>query len=496
MIQIDRLSPEPIPMQIKRAVADLVRSGLMQDGEQLPPVRRLARELGISPVTVVQAYAALESAGLADRRQGLGVFVRAKVAGPLRAAGSGRETATGMDRQAAAGECREQTGWQQGLVDYIPRSVSWSFQAREPEPGLIQMQTAVVSADLLPIPDLVNDLRAAILSDPQLLGRYSPLAGLHRLRSAAAAYISTTGLPLEPEQVMITQGAQQGIDLVARTFVGPGDAVAVEALTYPPAIDAFRARGARIYPIPVDGEGMQVDPLEEIPGLKLVYTVPAYQNPLGVVMSRRRRLDLLDLARERRLLVVEDDPWREISFEKTPPPPLKAQDSGGHVIYLKSFGKLVAVGLRVGALVASGRVFQRLLAAKEVVDRGTALLPQVALQALLDSPRMGRHMRRLTLALRERRDRLIRELEAQAPRGVRWTVPQGGLSVWVSLPPQMDTEALLPIALQRGLAFAPGAGFFPAEPQTQHLRLSYGLGAPQELARGVSLLCDLLRERL
>lgn len=480
-ITLDRTSTEPLHLQIKRALADRIRSGLLAEGEKLPSVRDLAAQLSVSPVTVVQAYAALEAAGLVDREQGRGVFVRnrSRPASPATPPG-----------QAGGFE------WQRDVADYVPRALSWHIFPGNRPTAAIPMQIASVGADLMPVQELVTDLRHVVSSNPALLGTYSPVAGEPSLREAIAAHLRAAAIPATAAEVLITQGSQQGIDLAARTFVGPGDAVAMESPTYPPAIDVFKARGARIYPIPTDAEGMQVERLEEIPNLRMVYLVPAFQNPTGALLSRRRGRELLALARERSFLILEDDPWREIAFSATPPPPLKSQDPDGHVIYVKSYSKLLSVGIRIGALHASGSFFQRLLAAKSIADQGTALLPQMAVQPFVGSPRMARHLRRMVPLLAQRREAVLTALESHAPRGVHWNRPAGGLSLWVTLPKGFNAETILTQALERGLLFAPGTGFYPGEPALNQLRLTFGSAAPSELQRGVAILCDLLRAQL
>lgn len=476
---LDRSAAEPLFLQIKRALADRIRSGLLAEGERLPAVREMAGRMGVSPVTVVQAYAALEAAGLVDREQGRGVFVR------------NRSALVGAPARPAGGHL-----WQRAVADYVPRSLSWHILPGDRPAEVIPMQIATVGADLLPVQDLVSDLRHVVANNPSIWGVYSPVAGEPSLREAIATHLRSGGIPVSAGEVLVTHGSQQGIDLAARSFIGPGDAVAMESPTYPPAIDAFKARGARIHPIPVDSEGMQVERLAAIPGLKMLYLVPTFQNPTGALLSRRRRRELMALARERSFIILEDEPWREISFGNAPPPPLKSQDPDGHVIYVKSYSKMLSVGIRIGALAASGSFFQRLLAAKAIADHGTALLPQMAVQPFVSSPRLARHLKRLVPLLAERREAVLTALERHAPRGVRWNRPAGGLSVWVTLPEGLDAEQLLPGATDRGLAFAPGIGFYPGDPDLNRLRLTFGSASPEELQRGVAILCDLIRQAL
>lgn len=473
-IQIERSSGESLPAQIKRQIADGIAAGSLAPGDRLLPVRQLASQLQISPVTVLRAYAELEAAGLVERRPNRGAYIR----------------------RAAQSQPQEVAARRQDRSPATSSAPSWQRlpDASLPPGGVIALHTASVQADLLPTRDLIGDLRAAVSDDPTFFGAYSPLAGESGLRARIAAYLGTLGAPVSPDDVLITGGAQQAVDLIARAFIEPGDAVAIESPTYPAAIDVFRSRGARLHPIPVDAAGMDVARLADIPDLRLVYIVPDFHNPTGVVLSEKRRADLVELAQRRNFLVLEDDPWREIHFGQAPPPPMRSWAHGGQVIHVKSFSKLLAAGIRLGAVVAEGPAFQRLLAVKSLADGGTGLLEQWTIRAFMGSPRMERHLRRLAVTMKGRRDLILGELRQGCPDDVHWTEPDGGFSIWLDIGKRRSAQEVCRSALQQGAALAPGDAFFAHATPSRFLRLTYSAASEEDLLRGAGVLCRVLRE--
>lgn len=218
--------------------------------------------------------------------------------------------------------------------------------------------------------------------NPKVLSQYGEIQGDKALRQARVEYLQRMDLTTSPDNILVTSGSQQGIDLIARTFVGPGDVVVMEAPTYPGAIDVFRGRGATILTVPVDSDGMRVDLLQHLCDKykpKIIYTVPPFHNPTGAVMTTKRRRQVLEIASSTQCIVIEDDPCSEIYFERKPPASMKSMDQDGHVIYLKGLSKILAPGCRIGILAASGSIFKRLIAAKANTDLESPLLTQKAI---------------------------------------------------------------------------------------------------------------------
>jgi DNA-binding transcriptional MocR family regulator len=469
-IEINRHLHVPLAKQIYQAIVDRIQSDLLEDGAPLPSVRSLSRQINVSLMTVVQAYNTLEEDGFIVRIQGKGTFVRKK------------EEKSFVKRESPF-------DWQLSIPDYLPRA---QFSRYHQISARFEFFSSTIDPGLLPNRYLEQEIQRILAQEPRILSTYGEVQGDAALRQALSGYLRGKKIESTPEEILITNGTQQGIDLVARTFVGPGDIVVTEAPTYPAAIDVFRWRGATILPVPVDEEGMRVDMLAALCEKykpKLIYTMPTFHNPTGTVMSVSRRRQLLDIAYETQSIVLEDDPWSEIYFENQPPSSLKSMDPLGHVIYLKGLSKILAPGCRIGVLAASGTLFHRLVAAKGNTDLGSPLLTQKAILPLLHSERMRNHIQKLRIALQLRRDMMIELLNEQMPPGVSWIVPQGGVNLWLALPPHVDTEEFFVYARNHQLTFLPGAACYPIESQHHFLRLSFSFMNETLLREGVSELC-------
>lgn len=472
-IELNRSAKIPLARQIYQEISDRILSGYFPSGSQLPSIRKLAKELAVSPVTVMEAFQLLTDHGLILRIQGKGTFVNDL---PIEAP---KETEPNQYLQ---------------FPDYLHRAQSLHYSQ---SPAETPFSLSVVHTDLLPASILSDSMRKLIEKHPEILVQYGEVQGDHMLRQAFATYLQREQIRVHEGDILVINGSQQGIDLVARCFLGPGDVVITEEPTYSGAIDVFRSRGAIVVPVSMDEEGLSIKQLTRIfdhytP--KLVYTMPTFQNPTGIVMSRRRRQQLLTLAQEMNFLILEDDPWSEIYFDEPAPPHIKSMDSKGHVIYLKGLSKMLAPGCRVGFLTAEQSILRRLLATKTNADMGNPLLNQRVLLPIFQTRMIDKLLQRLRQDLRVRRDLTLKLLQQHAPKAVSWIYPKGGFNVWVSLPEGMNTIDLLFSVKQRGVDFFPGSACYPVDIQTRHLRLSFSNSSPEELAKGIPLLCEVLDE--
>jgi DNA-binding transcriptional MocR family regulator len=472
---INRQSKVPLAQQIHQAIADRILSGHLERGARLPSVRQLAKMLQVSPVTVVHALDLLEAEGLITRVHGKGTFVYEEHA----------KTDQTTERQKTF-----------PVVDYLYRSQYWQYQKSEVP---IDFAQSVVHPSLLPTQALADSIRRLIREEPDVLVQYGEIQGDLALRQALARYISGERITASAHEILVTNGSQQAIDLVARSFVGPQDVVVTEEPTYTAAIDAFRSRGATVLSVPVDEHGMRID---ELIGLldrctpKLIYTIPSFHNPTGSVMSVKRRRELIAIASEVNCLVLEDDPWSEIHFDEPPPPHLKSMDETGNVIYIKGLGKILSPGCRIGFLIATGPVLERLVAAKTNADLGNPLLNQRVILPLFENGSIRESLRRLRETLRERRNLTLRVLERHAPDGVTWKIPKGGFNVWVSLPEGANANELLADAEKVGIRFLPGSACDPNQIQWRHLRISFSPTTEADLEQGLTTLCHVMERHL
>lgn len=478
-IEIQRNADISITKQIYHSILDHIRSDLLEEELQLPSVRELSKQLGVSLVTVVKAYQKLEQEGFITSIQGKGTFIRK----------------TKME-ETERKDGTSSYDWQLSVQDYLPRS---QFARYHQVPEKIHLSSSMIDPGLLPNRYLEQEIHRMLSENPKVLSQYGEIQGDKALRQAMVEYLQRMDLPTSSDNILVTSGSQQGIDLIARTFVGPGDVVVMEAPTYPGAIDVFRGRGATILTVPVDSDGMRVDLLQNLCDKykpKIIYTVPTFHNPTGAVMPTKRRRQILEIAKSTQCLVIEDDPCSEIYFERKPPASMKSLDKDGHVIYLKGLSKILAPGCRIGILAASGSIFKRLLAAKANTDLGSPLLTQKAIIPFITSKRMMDHLKKLRTALKIRRDLVLEILLQHSPEEVSWFIPKGGLNVWLTLPSWINTDHLLIEAKKEQITFLPGSACYPTEQETHHLRLSFSYMNEQQLTQGVTTICNLLQSAI
>jgi DNA-binding transcriptional MocR family regulator len=301
------------------------------------------------------------------------------------------------------------------------------------------------------------------------------------------------------EEIVITNGSQQGIDLVARTFLEPGDRVLVENPTYTGAIQVFQSHAARLVGVPVDGEGMIPGRLEEALArgpAKLLYLIPNFQNPTSGTMSLARRRTIIAMAQRHGVPILEDDFGGALRFEGEAVPAMKSLESGNGVIYMSTFAKKLLPGIRIGWLTAPREVAERLAQIKQIADWNTSLLLQGALYEFCRRGDLDRHLKRVLEIYRQRRDVMLEAIEKHFPRQVSFTRPRGGLVVWVTLPRGVDADEVTAEAQGRGVLVGRGDLFFVDGLTHDNLRLVFAQASPDEIRRGVKILGAILRKQL
>jgi 2-aminoadipate transaminase len=352
------------------------------------------------------------------------------------------------------------------------------------------------AAEAIPAAAIAN-LVAEILRDPAAKAlNYGPTEGEASLRRALLDFLAGSGQMVAEDRLMITAGGTQGLDLTAKLFVDPGDLVIAEEPSYTNGTAIITGYQGRILRCPMDDAGMQV---ERLPGLiaaagktpKLAYVIPNSQNPGGTTLSLARRRLLLELAERHDFMVLEDDPYGLLYFDRPPPESLLSLDRGrGRVIAVHTFSKILSPGLRVGWIVAAPAVIERMIAAKQGLDTCANLLGQRIIAGFLAAGRMTRHLVTLRAAYRRRRDAMLAALAEsfEGLQGTRWTIPDGGFFVWVELPGDLSTDALFPLALDEGVAFIPGSAFVAADGPRNAMRLCFANSSPAEIAEGAGRL--------
>ncbi len=351
----------------------------------------------------------------------------------------------------------------------------------------------------LPAPETfdVAGLRTAfaeVLSGPDAIRalQYSTTEGDPALRERLAGVLRSGGLEAAGDDLLITTGSQQALGLVATALLNPGDPVLVEDPTYLAALQAFGLAGARCVGVPSDAEGPDPDALVAAAartGARVAYLIPTFQNPTGRTLSAERRRALAEAAAAADLWLVEDDPYSALRLDGERVDLLAAQPAArDRTMVIQTLSKVLSPGLRIGYIRAPATLYPALAVAKQAADLHTSTVAQLAAERWLAAHDLGEHIRGLKGHYRPRRDALLAALERELPAGSTWTRPDGGLFVWVTLPAGVDAEAVLPRAVERGVAFVPGRHFFAGEPVPETLRVSFATASPAELAEGAARL--------
>ncbi|MCM2334389.1 MAG: PLP-dependent aminotransferase family protein [Anaeromyxobacteraceae bacterium] len=478
-IPLDPASEVPLFRQLEAALRRDVTAGRLPAGARLPSTRALAAALGVSRLTVEAAFAELRADGLVVGQPGSGTYVERLP--PMPPPARGPEAAW--------------PGWQRRL----PRALTGAEgPGTPPAPaGAIRLDLGIGDPGLFPVEEFRAELQRTLRrGGAEALG-YGDPAGHPPLRRAIAQVLTAQGIPARPECLLVTAGSQRAIGLVTTLLARPGDAVVVERPTYPGALELFRARGLRVVGAPTDDLGLRVDALEPLLSRhrpRLLYVIPNFQNPTGACLPASRRRALLALAARHGVPIVEDDFVGDLRYEGRAQPALKALDPAGHVVYLSTFSKMLMPGLRVGFVLADGPVVARLAHLHRLEELAGCLPIQRALAGFVDIGRYRAHLRRACRTYRGRRDAMVAAAARHLGGEVAWLAPQGGLFLWLRLPPGCDAAALLPRAAASGVVFAPGEAFFPAPAEGRRFaRLCFAGHEPDVLEEALRRLGSALR---
>lgn len=481
-IPLDRESLTPLYRQIEGFLKEEIISGGLQVDTKLPSTRELASNLGVNRITVSNAYAELEAEGLVYSRLGSGTYISPTLENFRRIGG-------------AKDDHPEWPLWQQKIIrkSRLPMQIKMSDYERPvtfPE-GLISFAGGVGSDELFPTEDFRKALQEVLRRDKHKAVGYGEREGHRPLRVTVSHILGSQGVFTRPEDILITSGSHQALALVSSLILRPDDVVLVEDPTYATAVDLFFSIGAQIIGVPVDEHGMQIELVEDHlrtshPGL--IYTIPNFQNPTGACMSGDRRRQLVQLAENYNIPILEDDYVGDLRYEGRAQPALKALDPRGCVIHCGTFSKMVMPGLRLGYLVASGPIYNQLVHWKRIHDLAASDLIQRALNAYISVGRYEANLRRARRIYRRKRDAMLNALTRQMPDGSNWRCPQGGLFVWLKLPNGITARDLYPISLEEKVEFMPGSFFFVDRRDDQHIRLNFAMSPMESIEEGISRL--------
>ncbi|MCC6174611.1 MAG: PLP-dependent aminotransferase family protein [Chloroflexi bacterium] len=366
-------------------------------------------------------------------------------------------------------------------------------------PEVISLAGGLPAPELFPVDEYRRAFEWVLETNGSAALQYGPTEGYAPLREVLAQRMTRLGIPAQAGDILITNGSQQGLDLVGKVFLNPGDAVCLENPSYMGAIQAFDSYQAEYVIVPMDDEGMRSEELDSIlrrHPVKFIYALPNFQNPSGRTMSARRREILVETARHHGVPIVEDDPYGELRFEGASPPSLRSLWPEG-IIYLGTFSKILAPGFRLGWIVAPRDLYDMLVFGKQPADLHTSSASQMATYEVCHKEGfLDAHIEKIRDVYRERRDVMLRALERYFPEGCRWTRAEGGLFVWAELPPSIDTRELLADALAENVAFVPGQSFHADRSGHNTMRLNFSNVPPDRIEEGIARLGRAIEKRL
>lgn len=368
-------------------------------------------------------------------------------------------------------------------------------------PGIISFSGGVPSPETFPCEKIAEISSRLVRERGAEVLQYGLTRGNPQLIEHLVGEMQKRGVKTKTEEIMLTSGSQQGLDLLARLLAEPGDIVLAELPSYIGGTFALNNSGGTLTGVPTFGDGLDLEVVEEKVlkmrdlgcQVKLVYTIPNFQNPSGITLSLEKRKGLLELASKLDLLILEDDPYGELYFDTPPPPPIKSFDTEGRVIYLGSFSKVLTPGLRTAWIVAPSEILAKVELIKEATDLCSSMLDQAIVAECVKEGLIEGRISKLREFYKVRCQAMLSALDKFAPKEASWTRPTGGLFVWVELSKQIDTTELLSQAVEQGVAFIPGAPFYVNDAKLNTLRLAFSKETPERITTGIERLCQMLQ---
>lgn len=375
------------------------------------------------------------------------------------------------------------------------------------QPDVISFAGGLPAPDVFPYTEFQEACNQVMQNSGALALQYGTTEGYLPLREMIARHTNRYGIEVTPDNILITSGSQQALDLLGKIFINHGDRVLVEAPTYLGALQAWNIYGAEYVPVHSDENGIVTDDLEAAlrAGPKFIYVLPNFQNPTGVTIPLERRQRLIELADRYGVPIIEDDPYGQLRFEGNHIPSIVALDENlhpkngyytGNVIYLSTFSKTLAPGIRLAWVIAPPEVIRKLVIAKQGADLNTAMFNQMVAYEVARGGFLDKHIRHIIDVYHERRDVMLDALEEHMPAGVRWTHPAGGLFLWLSVPENLSTVEMFPDAVAQKVAYVPGESFFPCGGGQNTMRLNFSYASPAEINEGIARLSRVIRLRM
>ncbi len=377
------------------------------------------------------------------------------------------------------------------------------------QPDIISFAGGLPAPEVFPVQEFDEACHRVLQEQGARALQYSTTEGYLPLREMIARHTQRYGIKVTPENILITSGSQQALDLIGKIFINHGDRILVESPTYLGALQAWNIYGAEYVTVPSDEDGLNTDYLEAAlrAGPKFIYVLSNFQNPTGVTISLERRLRLVELADRYGVPIIEDDPYGQLRFEGEHIPSIVVLDNrihstnngscyAGNVIYLSTFSKTLAPGIRLAWVIAPPEVIRKLVQAKQGADLHTSTFNQIVAYEVARGGFLDKHVQHICQVYRERRDVMLEALEEHMPSGVHWTHPKGGLFLWASLPENLDSVQILEEAVQKKVAFVPGFSFYPCGGGENTMRLNFSNATPERINEGIARLARVIRNHI
>lgn len=463
-IHLDESAPLPRYLQIKNQLASLIEQGILPPGAKLPPIRALAERLNVNPVTVVNAYKELEKTGLVNSHVGRGTYV------------SGTKLSARDRTSSDAGYSQVELG-----------------------PGHINFITSTPSSSLFPIDDFKAAVVEVLDRDREKVFSYDDSRGFYPLRESLSRYMTGRDLHRSPESIQIVSGAQQGLDIIAKALLSPGDEAVVESPTYPGALAAFRSRGAVIREMPLTSAGPDWETLRKTlkkGRVRFIYVMPDFQNPTGYIYSPAERKELLSIASRYGVYILEEDTFSELDYLPRRYPPVAAYDREERVIFLKSFSKILMPGLRLAFLSVPSALQPKILSAKQTSDIASSGLNQRALDVMIRQDTWAENLRNMVKVFGKRYHIMEQTLKRLLPPAVTFSGYNGGLHFWLELPEGVNAEQIAADCRAEKLLISTDREFFPQGGTGKYLRLSFAAVDAADIERGCAILSDTINRQM
>ncbi|MDN3954547.1 PLP-dependent aminotransferase family protein [Sporolactobacillus laevolacticus] len=368
------------------------------------------------------------------------------------------------------------------------------------KPEIISFAGGLPAPELFPVEEIKAACEAVLNESGEQALQYSTTEGYLPLRQAIVDRLAAIGIDTTPDNLLVITGSQQGLDLTGKLFLDEGDIVICESPTYLAAINAFKTYNPKFVEVPMDDEGMIMDALEQTlqanPDAKFIYTIPDFQNPTGRTMNLERRKKIVELANRYNIIIVEDNPYGAVRFAGEALPPVKHFDTEGRVVYLSTFSKIFAPGLRLGWICADETLLEKYVAFKQATDLHTDSFAQRITAKYIELFDLEEHIQKIKAVYLSRREKMMECIDAFFPKQVNHSVPEGGLFIWIELPDQIDTEELFAECLKNNVAFVPGKPFFPNSAKKNTFRLNYSNMPEEKIVEGMKRIGKVLDEAI